>query len=119
MTSWLISFGWNWLLVPVAIWFLSRLYAVLLNPRIKYVTHSKATGSKYFLTVNRQNRLPPWLNVQETWLVCLYGSDPCCREHDGKAERGIDGIHSFLGDRLIGCLKVAIAREEELERLSK
>lgn len=119
MTAFLLKFSWNWLLIPAAVWFLRGLYVVMQRPRIRYVGHSKAHRSLYFLTVVRQQRLPPWLATKETWLVDPCGKDICAREGDGKTEGGIDYRHSYLGDRLVSCLKIALAREAETEDLCK
>lgn len=119
MTHFLLALSWNWLLVPVAVWFLRSLYVVMQRPRIRYLAHTKAQRGRYFLTVERQQRLPPWLAVKETWLVDPSGKAICTREVDGKCEGGFDARHSFLGDRLISCLNIALARDAETEELLK
>jgi len=118
MTAWLLSFGWNWLLVPVGFWFLRGLWRAVSKPRIKYRSHTKVGKSGHLLDVYRQELLPPWRNLEETWYVNLtewHSDSPCVREGDGKqvAWLDMDDLHI----RLRGCLKVAILREKETEEI--
>lgn len=128
MTAFLLSFGWNWLLAPVAIWFLNGLRKALVNPRLQVHTMTKA-GKFYFLDVTRQQLLPPWQQKRETWLLHdhpEYGGG----EQHGQATREGDGrtvpyvasasiLSSMLGEALFGALRVAKARDAETEELSK
>jgi hypothetical protein len=120
MTAFLLSFGWNWLLVPVAIWFLNGLRKAFLNPRIKVLTFTKVPDG-YLVNLNRQQLLPPWLMRQETWLVDRYRPS-ATREGDGRYEDGYENrfpAPSGLACNIAGALRVAIAREQETEELSK
>lgn len=127
MTAWLLSFGWNWLLVPVAIWFLNGLRKAFLNPRIKLHLMTKVKDGEYFLEVTRQELLPPWRQLRETWLLhahpnCRNGRDGQATREDGKTAPYVPGymtLSSSLGAALFGTLRVAKARDAETEELSK
>lgn len=67
MTAWVSSFGWNWLLVPVAAWFLNGLRKAALKPRVRLLSYSKA-GGVHRLEVERQELLPPWRTLKEVWI---------------------------------------------------
>lgn len=68
MTAWLLSFGWNWLLVPVAIWWLNGLRKVWLLPRIRVLEVSKFSGGGQLVRIERQELVPPWRLLKETWV---------------------------------------------------
>lgn len=127
MTAWALSFGWNWMLVPVAIWFLNGLRKALLNPRIRLHAMTKA-GNGHLVVVTRQELLPPWRQLRETWFLTKhphYGSPQdggAYREGDGRFEGHVPGywtLGSTLGSALFGAMLVAKAREAETEELSK
>lgn len=119
MTAWAFAFGWNWLLIPVAAWFLRGVYVAWTRPRIRLLTASKAGKEGVLLTVERQEMLPPWRRLSETWLIGVrrdhWGdrTTVCYREGDGR-KAGED-----LAAHLNGALSVAEARERETEELSK
>lgn len=125
MTHWIISFGLNWALVPVAVWFLYGLKKVLLNPwfKLNFVTKTK---NGYFLNVTRQEFLPPWRQVKETWLLCKHpyyrekNDMIAIRKEDGKKKPCVPGyslLSSFTGERLNNLLIVSLAEEEETQDL--
>lgn len=128
MTAWALSFGWNWLLAPVAVWFLNGLRKAFLNPRIKLHLVTKTVGG-HFVEVTRQQLLPPWKQLRETWFVTghpeytLNRRDRMAiREGDGRTAPYVPGymtLSSSLGAALCGALQVALARESETEELSK
>ena len=121
MTAWILSFGWNWALVPVVAWFIHGVWKALYRPRVKLLDYVQVPGTKsrnsygdevweYLVTLNRQQLLPPWRNLQETWLV---RARDCVREGDGRCES------DFLAATIRGALSVAIARAKETEELVK
>ncbi len=117
MTSWIFSFGWNWLLGPVAIWFLNGLRKAVLKPRVRYLSHS-IVGSDALVTIERQELLPPWRTLVESYLV-RPGHHPC-RESDGHTCKSImDNDTTGLGERIEAVLMVAKVRTKETEELSK
>jgi hypothetical protein len=118
MTAWLLSFGWNWLLVPVAAWFLNGLRKALFVPRVRLLQHTKS-GPGFLVTLRRQQLLPPWQNLTETWYV-LEAKKDCVREGDGRHENGDNANwDSNLALRICCALRVAKARETETEELLK
>jgi hypothetical protein len=117
MTTWLLSFGWNWLLVPVAIWFLRGVYRAMATPRVKLITFTEVKAL-YLVDIKRQQLLPPWRCVHETWLVDPYRPS-ATREGDGRFEDGYEDIFPFasqLARAIAGALRVAQAREEQLTK---
>lgn len=103
-----------------ATWLLWGVWKATMRPRLVYVSHTKLdkdrTFCKSLLTVRRQQLLPPFLVKEETWLI-----DPphdCIRENDGEAvNAGCHGHRRALAGCLLGCLKVAEARQKETEEL--
>lgn len=65
MTAWILSFGWNWLLVPVAIWFARRFWLATREPSLKYLDHSRIAISKP-LALDESS--VEWLERWATWL---------------------------------------------------
>jgi hypothetical protein len=128
MTAWALSFGWNWLLVPVAIWFVNGLRKAALNPRIRLHSFTRA-GKGHLVEVTRQELLPPWRQLRETWFLHehpQYKANPydgqATREGDGRTCSCVPGymsLSSCLGEALFGALRVAKARDAETEELAK
>lgn len=117
MTSWAISFGLNWLLIPVGIWFALGLRRALRNPRIQYVDHSEV-GNNHLITIRRQEWLPPWRNLTETWHVINYSyhyDTILTREGDGLIYSNASVLDFGLFHRIRGALRVGIARRKETE----
>ncbi len=97
-----------------AVWFVRGVLVALYRPRIEKVRwvliedekeEGKETKSFAFLTVRRQQLLPPWLRVEEVWFVpCKWDADPV-REHDGwrlssgKLRRHIHSMDEVLRSR--------------------
>ena len=48
MTSFLLSFGWNWLLVPVLLYLAHRYYKATREQPLKYLQHTTVTVQKPF-----------------------------------------------------------------------
>lgn len=122
MTGFLLSFGWNWLLIPAAIWFANGLRKALLNPRIKYVSHTPAAKHGKLVTLRRQELLPPWRLLDETWLV---DEDRAIRDGDGQTVFPPGRYDAFtlpsemLFLKMRGQLRMIAARDAETEELSK
>jgi hypothetical protein len=75
MTAWALSFGWNWLLVPVALWFTRRFWLATREPGLKYIEHSAVRVSVPFVIDEKQvDYLDKWL----TWL-----KHPSLRGYEG------------------------------------
>jgi hypothetical protein len=99
-----------------AIWFLRGLWVASQRPRLTYRSH-EVVKAGMFITVDRQQLVPPWLSERETWLVHSFG--PPTREGDGYQARDDYGNCTSLGHR-IKALKVTIeARDEQLREISK
>ena len=67
MTAWLLSFGWNWALVPVAAWLARRFWLATREPGLKYLDHSTigATPPRVLpFTIKREHLflLESWVN---------------------------------------------------------
>lgn len=131
MTEWAIAFGWNWLLVPVLTWFARGVWVAWTRPRLKYRLHHKVK-SGYLLSVTRQELMPPWRALEETYLVPpsqRISFEGCVsREADGwvvpreirnKGYSSEAWHQSGYELRLRACLAVALARDEETEELAK
>lgn len=122
MTSWALSFGWNWVLVPVAIWFVNGLRKALLNPRVKYCSHTSAGHLGKLVIVRRQELLPPWRTLDETWLI---DDRKAVRDGDGWTVFPAGQFDAFIFPseqvfhRLQGLLRIISARDVETEELSK
>ena len=115
MTAFLLSFGWNWLLVPVALWFLRGVWRACLLPRVKYLSHTNVPRHGVMIRLRRQERLPPFRSLDETRLLAgataVRDSDGyTCREH------GDDGT---LYRYLKGLRVISDARDAETEELVK
>jgi hypothetical protein len=122
MISWLLT---NWitqsLWLLAAIWFANGLRKAVMRPRVTYVTHSNLQGHGTLLTVKRQELLPPWRTLDETWLlVSSRDNKTATRESDGKSlEDGwLDTIGSPLTRRFHALVAVHEARAKETETLS-
>lgn len=124
VVAWLL-FGWpgQIALCVFAAWFAWGAWKAVMRPRLTYISHTAlerkdSVYGKALLTVKRQQLLPPFLAKEETWLI-----DPpheCIREHDGEAVNcGGYGNRKALAACLIGCLKVARARQQETDELLK
>ncbi len=114
MTNFLLSFGWNWLLVPVAIWFLNGLRKAVLLPRVKYCSHTNTSGG-VLARVRRQERLPPWRNLEEEWLLLPHVA---VRSSDGYQVASSDAVGTLHG-HLEGLAMICRAKDAETEELSK
>lgn len=101
MTTWVLSFGWNWLLVPVLVWFLNGLRKATLNQRTRLVSAHEA-GGVLRLEIDRQEMLPPWRTVRETWITSkLEMHEAWTRLSDGWRPRsGYSYMQHWLQDRL-------------------
>lgn len=67
MTEWAIAFGWNWLLVPFAVWFARRFWLATREPGLKYLDHSTIGGHKprvepFRITKAHARLLKEWLD---------------------------------------------------------
>jgi hypothetical protein len=119
VTAWLLSFGWNWVLIPAAAWFARGVYIAWTRPWLKCVSVSKLKGDRALVTVMRQERLPPWRRIEETWYVGtrqdMWG------DRTARAHREGDGVAASteLSAAISGIVLVAIAREQETEELAK
>ena len=119
MTSWLLSFGWNWLLVPVAIWFLRGVYVAWARPRLKYLSHTK-TKCGIIVRLERQELLPPWRMRTEEWVLTEANNYPCTRLSDGYTVMDcMDHRGWGLWSHLRGLIRSVHARDAETEELSR
>lgn len=115
LTALLIAFGWKWLLVPVGIWLLNGLRKALLHPWIRFLDFSE-TSLGVLVTVVRQEHLPPWRQLTETYLLPPEKDAFVTREVDGYV-CSYEGKHSALGRRLRAAFRVAKARKMETDGL--
>ncbi len=117
MIAWLIT---SWpaqvAYAALAAWFLNGLRKAVWRPRLTLVSMSSLGGQRWLMTVRRQQLLPPWGVVDETWL--LTGSDAAYCEQTGRTA-GLYDMGGTLLQRLVALRKVASAREEETEELSR
>lgn len=125
MTVWAIKFGLNWLLLPLAVWFARGLWVATQRPLLKLVSVSKVSDTAKLVTVKRQQLAPPWMLLDEVYLLRQKIRDPrykyleeylepaAFRESDGsKADKDLTLC-------LVGLCAVQEAREAETEELSK
>jgi hypothetical protein len=104
-----------------AAWFLRGVYAAVCRPRLTYRSHELLKDKRMFITVDRQEVLPPWRSLRETWLVARHGrlTFPS-REGDGRvAKDSTYDVLSPLGKRLEALQETIEAREEQLKEMSK
>jgi hypothetical protein len=119
MLAWLLTSWPSQIAVVVfAVWFLRGLWVATQRPRLKYVSHSDVEHRNWLVTVERQQLLPPWTKVTETWLVTEeYDGATAVREGDGYRVAHRDRVS--LARELLGVVCVARARDKETERLTK
>jgi hypothetical protein len=124
LTSWPSQIA----IVVFGVWFLNGLRKAMLNPRLRYVSHlriGKATTDAYgyykdglLLTVKRQQLLPPWAIVDETWsLEMEHGVYSATRDGDGVNVRGQE--RAMLAVELHGVFRVGELRKRETAELTK
>lgn len=46
MTTWLLSFGWNWALVPVVVWLFRMFWEATREPSLRYIQHSTVSVAR-------------------------------------------------------------------------
>jgi hypothetical protein len=93
-----------------AVWFLRGLWVATQRPRLSYRSHELTTAG-VFITVDRQQLLPPWLNRRETWLLI---GDSAYRENEARTEGKYDQ-ESGIYDGLCAIRETIKAREELLK----
>lgn|SRR5512138_3967207 len=130
MLTWLLSNNLTQLLyLAAAIYVANGLRKSLLKPRVRYLEHTDVEGHGTLVKIKRQELLPPWRTLEETWLVFPYAEKACVREGDGYV--ALEFCSSYTEDglsrRIKGCLGAARVRAkataeaerkltEELER---
>lgn len=57
MTIWAIKFGWNWLLLPAAIYLGRRFWLATREQPLKYLQHTRVTAPTPFLNVGELEKL--------------------------------------------------------------
>jgi hypothetical protein len=71
MIALLLSFGWNWLLVPLVVWFLNGLRKVIFLPHIKLISaltfKDEEDVEHIRIEIDRRQWWPPFSMVRETW----------------------------------------------------
>lgn len=119
MISWLLtSWPGQALALVAALWFLNGLRKAMFKPSLTYISHQVAKRAGwnghdgYFVTVERQQLLPPWLLVKETWFVNMAGTRypslvEATRESDGHLCQG-----EGLALRLSALLNLRLAKEK-------
>lgn len=119
MTAWLLSFGWNWLLVPVVIWFAHGICVAWARPRLTYCSHTK-TKVGIIVRLKRQELLPPWRELDEEWVLTNERNHTCTRLTDGYSVADVIDCRGFgLWSHLRGLMTSVAARDAETEELSK
>lgn len=125
MIAWLMT---NWLTqiatVAFAIWFARGVWKATMRPRLTYVSHQEVKGHGTLLTVKRQELLPPWRMLEETWLLPgkSYYDQTAIRESDGSKiwwDRVLTIGSSNLCHQLYGLHAIKLARDAETDELLK
>ena len=131
MIAWILSNSLSQLL-----WLALGLYAVngvrkaLFKPRLRVISFSKTKAGE-FVETERQQLLPPWLTIKETWMAepnqtyrhdySTYKFTDYLRESDGVAMSS--GRFKLIGHplslQLTAALSVKKAREAETDELLK
>lgn len=114
MTAWLLTNPISYLCYLAAfLWFANGLRKAVFKPRVTYVSHQEVSGGGYLLTVKRQQLLPPWLAVQETWLLTSLSRalGRAFRESDGKVLEYTD-LNTKLQGNLIALVEFRLIREK-------
>ena len=120
MILWLISnYAAQAAYVVGAVWFLNGLRKALWKPRVQYLEHA-AAGQQTLIKIRRQQRLPPWRSLVETWLI---NGNEIIREGDGyvlpQPAYGTPWWEDSLWTAIRGCLIVAKARKLETEETER
>jgi hypothetical protein len=116
--AWLLSSWMGQLAFAVfAIWFARGVWKATMRPRLTYVSHSEVKGHGWFITVRRQELIPPWRTIEETWLTdsLSVSNSTLTRVGDGKV------LYDFgpLSRSLLQLIVVARARDAETEQILK
>jgi hypothetical protein len=111
MTWWLTKVG----ALVFAIWFLRGLWVATQRPRLKVLSHEDLGKDGIFVTVMRQQLLPPWLSVRETWLVPDSRENCPMRESDGLTVQPNEG----LGLKLHSAVHAAQVREKQMKDMMR
>lgn len=97
------------------LWFLNGLRKAIWKPRVTYVSHRAVPKAGTLLTVKRQQLMPPWMLVEETWLLDRgIHYNHATRESDGRSisDNSNGSIWDYtLVDSLSGVLVMRLARE--------
>jgi hypothetical protein len=115
MIAWLLT---SWIgqiaAVVFAAWFLHGLWKATMRPRVTLVSYTELKErTQCLLAVRRNELLPPWRTLEETWLLEVR-SWYCVRESDG---RRITSGNSGLAESLHGLWDFAQARAAETDEL--
>lgn len=114
MIPWLFT---NWLsqlaALVAAVWLLNGLRKAVFKPRVTYVSHIPVPGDGYMLTVKRQQLLPPWLTVTETWRLTSLDHYGCraTRESDCSLLTSMDLLDE-LRPRLIAVMDMRLRKDK-------
>lgn len=88
MTSWLISFGWNWALLPAAAWLARRYWLATREPSLKYLQHTIVTTSKpYVFSKKDAGWFRAWHNHCD--YTSLYKEEPPQSPSAGRGQRSV------------------------------
>ena len=102
------------------LWVVNGLRKAVLKPRVQYLEHSEIKHHGSLVKIKRQELLPPWRTLEETWLV-PYVTGVCVREGDGRSGLACGSTYeeSSLSERIKACLKIAQIRKLEAEEAER
>lgn len=112
------NYGMQLVYIGAGLWFANGVRKAIWRPRFKLFSYS-ATKAGTFVEIERQELLPPWRALKETWMrhefKDRYGQTEFyySRESDGGT---LDDRHDRTIERM---LKARQAREKETEELLK
>lgn len=114
--TWLLTHAATIGAVALLAWLANGLRKALFKPWLQYVSHNAVPSKNgWFLTLKRQQLLPPWACVDEVWWVPQN-----IKTH--YARRVLDGQEAWsesLESRLAALINIAECRKAETEELLK
>jgi hypothetical protein len=108
------NYGMQLLYLGGGLWLLNGLRKAVFKPRLQYVSHQAIKGDGHMVTLKRQQLLPPWMTVEETWHVPYIGPVTDITRQDGKALNYMNtiGTAETLRAGIVGLLKMRLLKEK-------
>lgn len=129
MTSWVVAWVvmltpslWKFAAAAAGLWFGRGIYIAYTRPRLRLIDARKVTEHEVVLMVKRQELLPPWRLLEETWATYDAEGPMSIRvaiREDGWLQQGGDQYHATgLGKQLCNLSRISRTKQADLEKLS-